>query len=362
MAPPRKRDVKRGAKPSTLKATVDVKVTFKDEQPPDRYNLVFYADYADKDAVLEAVDEAYVRVYHERFPDALDSYTSWASKSPGSRVFCKADLIKQVATLKQIAHEIKQFIADHRDKPKKFGTIILTGHGNPEEFSLPLSRPIAKGGKRLQLKHLEVGLRYADSLSDTPPKEWAGDATLWKELKGDLMDLQVELDMLDKWLDPKWTDEQTLLRCWCCNLGKPPSGPKDQLEILGRMFLRRGKFMVEAPRNKSGNFYRHFSLPASAGPGTRSKIFRGGDEVRELWHPDTVSEVESDKDRIRLKGDDLASAQADFIELALRDAPPPGRKGSNQWIPAYYVDDEKKKPVYPHDWDKFAKLWRRISV
>jgi len=358
----KKRSAKRGDKPTTLAVPLPEKVTFVDPQPPDRYNLVFFADYADVDAVLEATDEAFLRLYHDDFPPALQSRTVWATKEPGSRSHCKADLIKQVGTLAEIARAMKDFIADKRDKPKKLGTIILAGHGNPQEFSLPLATSVKKGGKRLPLPHLEIGLRNVSVLSDKPPGEWQWGKKLWNDLHSELMRLQVDLDMLHKWMGTTWTDDQTLMRVWCCNLGKPHAGPgSDPLEVIGKMYFGKAKHMIEAPKNKSGSVFSYWNIGSSPSARVRTKLFVDDKKKNGLWHPDGVAEVESDASLMRHTGADLADAQAEFVGLALRSPPTP-QKGRAPWIPTFFVEDDRKLPVYPQDWAKFSGLWRRVTA
>ena len=263
MTPPKDVDAKRGDTPTTLCSTGPQTVSFLDEQPADRYNLVFCADYSDRDAVLNATDMAFLQLYHDTFPNALKSNIVWATKAPGSRSHCKADLISKVDSLWAIANEMRMFIFSHDNKVKKFGTIILAGHGNPQEFALP----IVRGGRRLPLDHLETGLRYADSLTDTPPREWKASDDLWRQLKSDLMKLQVETLMLQKRLTASWVDNKTLIRLWCCNLGRRPApGGKDALEILGKIYMgNTNKFAIEAPQYRSASIYKYFSFPPSAG-------------------------------------------------------------------------------------------------
>jgi len=359
---PKQKSAKRGTTPTTIVAPPPATASFVDPQPQDdRYNLAFFAAYADKDAVLAATDEAFLRLYHDEFPSALASKTVWATKSPGSRSHCKADLIKQVATIAEIAVAIKEFIADHRDKPKKFGTILLAGHGTPEEFALPIATPVKRGGKRLPLPHLEIGLRNADSLSDDTPKEWTAGAALWKDLRRDLMTLQLDLDMLHKWMGTSWTDDKTLMRVWCCNLGKQPKpGARDALEVFGEMFFGKAKFMIEAPQNKSASTYAWYTLDPSSPAKVKTDLFVNGKKKGKLWHPDAIAEVESDSKLTVYKGADLADAQQEFVGLALRTPPGPSKE-KHHWIPVYVVEDPKKNPVYPQDWAKFAGFWRRVT-
>ncbi|MGH7149393.1 MAG: hypothetical protein ACREIU_01780 [Planctomycetota bacterium] len=363
MCRPRKKSpVKRGKKPSTIDTTPPKPVTFVDPQPPDRYNLVFLADYADKDAVLEKTDEAFLQIYHEEFPGALDSYSTWDTKAPSSRAHCKAAFVKKVGSLREIARNIKDFVVEHEKEGKKLGTVILSGHGNPEEFSLPVARSVKSGGKRVPLPLLEVGLRNADVIGDRAPSEWTWGEAKWKEWRSEFMAMRVEVDMLHKHLGTAWTDKETLLRCWCCNLGKPSKGPKDPLAILGGIFLGKGEFMVEAPQNKSGSAYGWFPIPDSAGEDVKAKAFREQKAAKGgIWHPDTVAEVESDKKGFQFVGPDLTSAQGTFFGLALRDPKTPDGK-DKKWIPYFYVEDGDRKPVVPKDWAKFKALWRRVEM
>jgi hypothetical protein len=357
----KQRSAKRGGKPTTLAVPTPEKVSFVDPQPQDRYNLVFFAEYADVDAVLAATDEAYLKLYHDEFPAALQSKTVWTTKQPGSRSHCKADLIKEVGTLAEIAREIRDFIADHRDKPKKFGTILLAGHGNPEEFSLPLATSVKRGGRRLPLPHLEIGLRHVDVLNDKPPGEWKWGPKLWGELQQDLMRLKIETDSLQKWMGATWTDEQTLMRVWCCNLGKPPqAGGKDPLQVFGKMYFGSAKHMIEAPKNKSGSTWNFYPLSPSSPKRLQSKLFRDEKKKNGLWHPDGIAEVESSDALIRHTGEDLTDAQAEFVKLAFRGAPDPNRR-RHDWIPTFYVEDDAKRAVFPQDWAKFSGLWRRVG-
>jgi hypothetical protein len=364
MTPPGKtkaRPVKRGTPHTTLATTTPKPVTFLDVQPKDRYNLIFYADYSDKDAVLEATDEAFVNLYHDTFPRALDSYTAWDTKVPSSRSHCKAEKIEKVKSLLEIVRGIKDFVSGHAKDGKKLGTIILSGHGNPQEFSLPLTKPVKEGGHRLPLPDLEVGLQYADSLSEKPPSEWRSTAAKWKELKSDFMRLEVEASMLHKHLGTSWTDKETLLRCWCCRLGRQPSGPKDPLQILGRLLLGQGEFMVEAPQERSGSTHRYFTIDSTAEESVRAKLFVDYKRKDGLWHPDTIAEVESDKTGMQFLGPDLRAARGAFFGLALQPGPTPEKKNHN-WTPVFYVETASKSPIYPYDWKPFSQMWRRVTV
>lgn len=193
-----------------------------------------------------------------------------------------------------------------------------------EEFALPLATPARKGGRRLPLPHLEIGLQNVDVLRDDPPKEWKAGSALWKELKRDLMTLQLDLDMLHEWMDKKWTDEKTLMRVWCCNLGKQPKGGgSDPLEVFGKIYFGSNKFMIEAPQNKSGSPWQWHAVSPSSALKERAQVFTSEKKKQGLWHLDTIAEVESDSALTIYKGADLAEVQGEFVGLALRSPPTP---------------------------------------
>ena len=119
--------------------------------------------------------------------------------------------------------------------------------------------------------------------------------------------------------------------------------------------------MIEAPKNKSGNQWSTFSISSSANDGQLAKLFKK-EKTGRTWHPDTISEVESDSTLRRYTGEDLRDAQAEFTKLALQSPPPPGMKNSRKWIPSLYVENEKRKNVFAYDWAEFTKLWRKEDV
>jgi hypothetical protein len=335
-----------------LDTSAPAKVTFVDEQPPNRQNLAYYADYSKKDAAIAATDAAYVQVYHSEFPNALASDLTWETKESGSRSHCKADSIEKVASLNDIVVSMIDFLSSLSRDRKKLGTILLFGHGTPQEFALP----IVTGGSRLALPMLEIGLRNADSLRNDTPSEWKWGSDSWSELRKDLQRLEVNTMRLSKYLDGR-TDENTLIRMWCCNLGQPPrSGDPDPLAILGRRLLGGHPGSIEAPQHRSFSLHSWFSVPKS----TTDQVLLGKIFDKGQWHPDTVAEVESDNQLNRFTGKPLRVAKAEFITLALR--PPPTPDGLRQhWIAQVALEDAKKKVVHPKDWQRFSALWRKVQ-
>jgi len=182
------------------------------------------------------------------------------------------------------------------------------------------------------------------------------------EFRDEFMRLQIEIDSLhNTWQLSNWTDEQTLMRMWCCNLGKTPKpGAKDALLILGKIFFGKAKFMIEAPQNKSGNQYLYWNTKGSSPDKFRKDLFRKEKKKDGLWHPDAIAEVESDSTLTLYTGSDLAQAQADFVTVAFRPPPDPHQHKA-QWIPAFYVEDNNRKKVFPQDWAKFSALWRQVK-
>ena len=355
MAPPQKRSGKRGSKPTTLvKKAI---VTFVDPQPKDRYNLVYYAKYSRNESVLQKVDESYLKYYHQKFPNRLLSYPTWG-KSPGSRSHCHAHRFKQVSSLNEIASDIYEFLSIEKRDDKKIGTIIITGHGTPTEFALP----IITGGDRIALSELVIGLQYADSIGKKAPSRWPGDHASWKKFKNQFMRLQVATDLLKRSAAGR-IDDQTLVRIWCCNLGTPPKSGKDPLKAFGRIFFGNRNFMVEAPRNISGNTYQYYSNFPSFIHHDRElgKIYRD-QEKRKVWHPDAIADIESDTAYHKIKGQALMEARSRFIWDVSQSPPPPGSRRRAKWIPIFFVKDNRGKLVYPGKWAKFKKNWRRVVV
>ena len=116
---------------------------------------------------------------------------------------------------------------------KKLGTLVLAGHGTPQEFALPLNT----GGQRLPLTILEVGLNHSDVLQSERPREWKWADPSLDKVRGDLMKLKLEAEILHRHLARGWTDEKTLIRMWCCNLGKPRRVIKTLSRFLESCFL-----------------------------------------------------------------------------------------------------------------------------
>jgi hypothetical protein len=320
------------------------KVQFEEPETTERYNLAFYANYQDKR--LKEWDKAYLTIFHETFPYALKNNSPWATKKPQSRVCCKCQLIEEVSSLANFIFKIETFASwgsRISGLEEKFGTIFLAAHGNPDGLALP----IADGSDEIAFKSLAIGLKNVDSLGRDCPKEWTQQD--WKKLRGPFLKLKNQLDRIHK--KQSWFDEETTVRLWCCNLGKH-SGGMDTLKFFGETLVGiNGHVKVEAPRCRSVNapvyftniHEEHFLIEYR-------KAKRQG-----WWHPDIVAEVESDKNHVRFKKDNLKQAKKDFIKLILQS-------GRRRWIPFFALEDSAGRLIYQGKYKKFRNLWRTVII
>jgi hypothetical protein len=340
---------------NTLSHDSSLKAVFVDEQPADRQNLVYYSDYLDegllsvKDAEIKAADEAYIQVYFNEFPTALVN-EPWRRREPNSRCNFKADKIEMVKSLEDVVRSMADFVSEIGREKKMLGTILLCGHGNSQEFAIP----IGPSRKRLSIAMLEVGLHCAKSIFKEPPREWIWGSDLWDKVREDLRALDVQAEILKRNMEGR-TDERTLIRIWCCDLGQEPQrGLRDPLEILGKILLGGYKGSIEAPRYLSQPDYHLVPTTNVNNPRVLKQIFSKG-----KWHPDILAEVESDYQLACFQGEKLQDAGAKFVALTLRPPPAPKRE-QQHWFPIWKLKDSQNKFVDQNNWDRFNSLWRRI--
>ncbi len=342
MAPPKKS----AAKQQTY-------VKFVDPAPAGvRYNLAFHAGYGDDERLLRGTDEAYFAFFHKEFPELLESRSPWNKKSPSSRSCCKCDLIKQVSSMTDIIKSIYDFtfMAKLNGKAGKFGTILISAHGNKQAVALP----VAAGTRRISIKEFAVGLTI-DSLTKDPPAGWSKEQ--FDELREPFIGLNATFAMLKKAGD--WFDKETLIRFWVCFLGsQPKSGQPDPLKTFGKLLAPNGSIMLEAPDTFSVGNYQFFT-----GNPPGKYIYDSLKKEKQL-HPDIISEVITDVNKIVMQSDDQKDAIENFGNGYLRPAPPPDKPNSKaQWAPLFGLREENSnKDISQGDWANFSRHWRRVTT
>jgi hypothetical protein len=341
-----------------IKLNPSSKPVFIDEQPSDRQNLVYYSDYLNRngnleadDAVIRAIDEAYIQIYHNELPKMLKS-SPW-SREPSSRCCFKADEIKKISSLVDVANNIYNFTSDILREKKKIGTILLCGHGTPSQFAIP----IGPSRRLLSLPMLEMGLDHADSINaERQPRGWQWGQDLWDHVREDLRKLSVIHAMLRNALI-KRTDEKTLIRIWCCNLGRRPQDiSKDPLKIIGNLLLGNHKGNIEAPKCVSAASYFFYTTRKTSHQKVLNDIFGNA-----KLHPDILAEVQSDSQRTCFQEKNLKKNSAHFISSALRPPPTPeGRKGRH-WLP-FWALEKNNRVIHQNNQPTFSRLWRRVKL
>jgi hypothetical protein len=349
--------IKRALEGNVSGKAVSTAVTILEPQPPNRYNIAFYADYEEKS--LREGDKAYFTAFHESFPGALKANAFWDSRAPKSRVCCECHLIDMVPSLTELIGRILSFITDKEIIPiegleKKFGTILIGAHGNPEGLNLPID----KESISLSFKNLAIGLKNISALGKDCPKDWSEE--FWKQVRPHFFRLDSQLLMLHK--RQTWFDNDTLIKIWCCNLGREPkAGEPDPLRLFGETLVGGGGHVtVEAPRRRTRGVWDTYTGLRS---GHYVKVFQES-KKNMRWHPDIVAEVESKKDNGRLGKDDLQEAQKSFVDAVLRAPPTPGDEKVN-WIPHFMMQKEDvnfANQGFCGTREKKGEFWRTVTV
>jgi hypothetical protein len=342
MAPPKKS----AAKQQTY-------VKFVDPAPAGvRYNLAFHAGYGNRERLLSEVDKTYFAFFHDEFPELLKSSSPWNNKTPFSRSCCKCHLIKQVSSMTDIIKSIYNFtfMAELDGKPGKFGTILISAHGNRQAVALP----VAAGTRRISIKEFAVGLTI-NSMTEKPPAGWSKEQ--FEELREPFIALEATFAMLKK--AGKWFDKETLIRFWVCFLGSQPEpGQPDPLKTFGKLLAPNGSIMLEAPNTFSTGNYQYFT------GGPPGKYIYDSLKKENQLHPDIVSEVITDVNKKILHSDEQKDAIENFGKRYLRPAPLPDNPNSKaQWVPLFGLSEENSNnSVKQGDWANFSRHWRRVTT
>lgn len=327
-------------------------VEIVDPQPPDRYNLAFYAKYGQGEEILRACDKAYLTFYHETFPDLLNKNDPWNGKTPQSRTVCKCEVIEEVPSISQIVAKLADFVIDK--KKGKFGTILISAHGSRESIALPLST----GSRRVSMDEMEVGLDNVDVLGKDKPESWT-DAR-WRELRSGFLSLQHQMQRLQKnqqIAGGSWFDKDTLIRFWVCFFGEDPRpGRTDPMKKFGELLAPDEHLMLEGSKVFTVGEIRTFT-----GQPPGEYIYKQC--VKGKWcHPDVIAEIDSEVDKKRLNTQDIKTARATFGGQILFSPPTPGQQNCNdQWIPVFAIAHNNQN-IYQGNWNAFKQRWRRVTL